>query len=85
MVPHNIRGWGRKLLGTSTTRMERPKALGKNGEKTTDMPSASHQQLRGIMRERIMIMDGAMGTMIQRCGFGQEDFHGDRLPTTDRT
>ena len=43
------------------------------------MPSASHQQLRGIMRERIMIMDGAMGTMIQRCGFGQEDFHGDRF------
>ncbi|MEC7843330.1 MAG: homocysteine S-methyltransferase family protein, partial [Candidatus Latescibacterota bacterium] len=31
------------------------------------------------MRERIMIMDGAMGTMIQRCGFGQEDFHGDRF------
>ena len=43
------------------------------------MPSASHQQLRGIMRERIMILDGAMGTMIQRCGFGQEDFHGDRF------
>ena len=43
------------------------------------MPSASHQQLRGIMRERIMIMDGAMGTMIQRCGFGQEDFHGERF------
>ncbi|MBQ43943.1 MAG: methionine synthase [Gemmatimonadetes bacterium] len=43
------------------------------------MPSASHQLLRGIMRERIMIMDGAMGTMIQRCGFGQEDFHGERF------
>ena len=60
-------------------RMEPPKALGRNGKKTTDMPSASHQLLRGIMRERIMIMDGAMGTMIQRCGFGQEDFHGERF------
>lgn len=43
------------------------------------MPSASHQQLREIMRERIMIMDGAMGTMIQRCGLGEEDFRGDRF------
>jgi 5-methyltetrahydrofolate--homocysteine methyltransferase len=31
------------------------------------------------MRQRIMIMDGAMGTMIQRCGLSEGDFRGDRF------
>ena len=32
-----------------------------------------------ILAERIMIIDGAMGTMIQRHGLGEDDFRGDRF------
>jgi len=36
-------------------------------------------QLRGLMAERILVMDGAMGTMIQGYGLSEEDFRGARL------
>ena len=35
--------------------------------------------LREIMAERILIKDGAMGTMIQREGLSEEDFRADRF------
>jgi 5-methyltetrahydrofolate--homocysteine methyltransferase len=34
------------------------------------------QSLIKTMRERIMILDGAMGTMIQKLKFEEEDFRG---------
>ena len=35
--------------------------------------------LPGILRERIMVLDGAMGTMLQTYRFGEADFRGDRF------
>ena len=35
--------------------------------------------LPGILRERIMVLDGAMGTMLQAYAFDETDFRGDRF------
>jgi 5-methyltetrahydrofolate--homocysteine methyltransferase len=35
--------------------------------------------LPGILRERILVLDGAMGTMLQRHRFTEEDFRGERF------
>jgi len=37
------------------------------------------QQLEALMAERILILDGAMGTMIQRHKLEEEDYRGDRF------
>src|ERR1700710_1682024 len=37
------------------------------------------EALTAALRERILVMDGAMGTMIQRHGLSEEDFRGDRF------
>ena len=36
-------------------------------------------QLRALLAERILVLDGAMGTMIQRQGLGEGDFRGERF------
>lgn len=36
-------------------------------------------QLRNLMRERILVLDGAMGTMIQNAKLGEVDFRGERF------
>jgi len=35
--------------------------------------------LSGLLRERILVMDGAMGTMIQRHELGEDDYRGERF------
>ena len=35
--------------------------------------------LYDIVKERILVLDGAMGTMIQQCGLTEEDFRGERF------
>src|SRR6202011_4057006 len=35
--------------------------------------------LEGLLRERIVVLDGAMGTMIQRRKFAEMDYRGKRL------
>lgn len=35
-----------------------------------------HNQLREILQKRIMVLDGAMGSLIQTFGFSEEDFRG---------
>ena len=37
-------------------------------------------EIKEILKERILILDGAMGTMIQRHKLEEEDFRGDRWP-----
>ncbi len=37
------------------------------------------QRLEDIIKERVLILDGAMGTMIQQCGLTEEDFRGERF------
>ncbi len=48
----------------------------------TDSPSLrpdATEALTTILRERIMVLDGAMGTLIQRHGFGEDDYRGARF------
>ncbi len=39
----------------------------------------SMSKIEEIVRERILVLDGAMGTMLQRYKFGEEDFRGERF------
>src|SRR5690242_7193396 len=41
-------------------------------------------ELERLVRERIVIMDGAMGTMIQGCGLDERAFRGDRFKSWSR-
>ena len=43
------------------------------------MGSATEQQLRSLLKERILLLDGAMGTMIQSYGLQEADFRGERF------
>ncbi|MDV3750384.1 homocysteine S-methyltransferase family protein [Elizabethkingia anophelis] len=46
------------------------------------IPTTDNQRLAtlyDIIKERILILDGAMGTMLQRYKFEEEDFRGDRF------
>ncbi|MGN0221174.1 MAG: homocysteine S-methyltransferase family protein, partial [Prevotella sp.] len=40
--------------------------------------------LESILQQRIMILDGAMGTTIQQYGLGEKDFKGERFAGVDR-
>ena len=40
-------------------------------------------QLEAALKNRILILDGAMGTMIQRCKFEEEDFRADRFAASN--
>src|SRR4051812_21430599 len=42
------------------------------------------QQLRDLMRERILVLDGAMGTLIQRHELTEEQFRGERFANHPR-
>ena len=37
-------------------------------------------RLRELLARRILLLDGAMGTMIQQCGLDEDDFRGARAP-----
>jgi len=43
-----------------------------------------HETLRTLLAERILVLDGAMGTMVQSYGLGEEDFRGERFAGHDR-
>ena len=38
-----------------------------------------NDNLYGLIEQRILVLDGAMGTMIQRHGLKEEDFRGERF------
>src|SRR5689334_8056185 len=42
------------------------------------------QQLKDLMRERILVLDGAMGTLIQRHQLSEEQFRGERFADHSR-
>jgi 5-methyltetrahydrofolate--homocysteine methyltransferase len=42
-------------------------------------PSETERRLRALAAKRILVIDGAMGTMIQRFRLSEEDFRGDRF------
>jgi len=43
------------------------------------MATDSIHPLESLMRERIAVLDGAMGTMIQQCGLSEADYRGKRF------
>ncbi len=43
------------------------------------MPSAVLHPFEALLRERIVVLDGAMGTMVQRYKLSEEQFRGDRF------
>lgn len=43
------------------------------------LQEARNQALYKALSERILVLDGAMGTMLQRYGFQEEDYRGDRF------
>lgn len=43
------------------------------------LQEARNQALYKALSERILVLDGAMGTMLQRYGFEEEDYRGDRF------
>ena len=36
-------------------------------------------QIKKILQDRILVLDGAMGTMIQKCQFSEADFRGEQF------
>ncbi|HSP89634.1 MAG TPA: homocysteine S-methyltransferase family protein, partial [Vicinamibacterales bacterium] len=42
------------------------------------------EKLDAILRDRILVLDGAMGTMVQRHGLGEADFRGERFAAHPR-
>ncbi|HKQ61835.1 MAG TPA: methionine synthase [Candidatus Polarisedimenticolaceae bacterium] len=40
---------------------------------------SSSSVLERLLAERILVLDGAMGTMIQRCGLGESEFRGEQF------
>ena len=47
--------------------------------RTRSSREATRSVLQRLLADRILIMDGAMGTMIQRCGSTEAQFRGDRF------
>lgn len=47
--------------------------------KTMETMGETEKLLRQLLAERILILDGAMGTMIQRYRFEEEDFRGEEF------
>ena len=48
-------------------------------ERTTDVSNARQERLArlpSLLRERILVLDGAMGTLLQRHRFSEADFRG---------
>lgn len=46
--------------------------------------SPRYQQLTDLLQSRILVMDGAMGTMIQELKFSEEDYRGERFKNFHR-
>ena len=68
----------RNTLDASTA--DRPRVMGYGEVMTT---AERVQALRAALSERILVLDGAMGTMIQRHSLGEADYRGERFADHD--
>ena len=48
------------------------------------MNKAIPRQIQNILNQRVMVMDGAMGTSIQDLRLGEQDYRGDRFQDHSR-
>ena len=37
------------------------------------------KELKSVLEDRVLVLDGAMGTMIQRLGIGESEYRGERF------
>src|SRR5207245_11631719 len=51
---------------------------------SVSVPSSREQMLRKLAAERILVLDGAMGTMIQAFGLDEEGYRGARFDAWNR-
>ena len=43
------------------------------------MTNRSWKEISSLLKERVLLLDGAMGTMIQRYKLAEEDYRGERF------
>ena len=48
------------------------------------MTSERHRLLHSLLGERVLLLDGATGTMLQECGLDEADYRGERFADFDR-
>ena len=48
----------------------------------TSAAAGARERLRELLDQRIVVLDGAWGTMLQGAGLTAADYRGERLPTT---
>ena len=70
---HMPRAWAPRVSGTLTLRTQRP------GRMTVRARKQRLEQLTQTLGGRIVVLDGAMGTMIQKLKFDESDYRGDRF------
>jgi 5-methyltetrahydrofolate--homocysteine methyltransferase len=51
---------------------------------TANQPNHRAAQLGQLLRQRILVLDGAMGTMVQQQGLSEADYRGDRFRSSKR-
>lgn len=73
------------LLSSGSSAAVIPARLTRRDRMAADMPAALEQRLRAMMEQRILLIDGAMGTMIQRHRLTEEQFRGAEFATHDRS
>src|SRR5262249_13573127 len=74
--PHRGEGWGEGGRMTPEAAMSMP---------MSSMPiSRTEQTLRRLAAERILVLDGAMGTMIQALGLDEQGYRGARFDAWNR-
>ena len=68
----------RRTTSTATTRTPPPPADRRRSHAVHAAPPASPGSTT-LLRERILVLDGAMGTLIQSYGLGEADYRGERF------
>src|SRR5262249_54568751 len=63
----------------SVHRPDRGRHEGRRKTKHTTMTRDVKGQLDDLLAARILVLDGAMGTMVQRCRLSEADFRGERF------
>ena len=48
------------------------------------MTSERHRLLHSLLGERVLLLDGATGTILQECGLDEADYRGERFSDSDR-
>lgn len=75
----------RRFLNSGTDTANTPQTKEKNSRAIMLKRSANSQLVQELIRERILILDGAMGTMVQRLKLDEAGVRGERFAEHDST